>query len=538
MKNNKGITLTSLIIYIAVIFVVIAALMRVTTYFSSNMQDAADVSFETEFNKLNLYLLDETKTTGNGITNISEDGTQITFTNGNIYSYNEENKAVYLNGTKKICENIENCVFEELVADNGKNILELTIKINSIEKNVEYVLVSKDDNPYLLPNGYQEVEYIQSTGTQYIDTGIGPANVGQTVRIELDFQVTEYVNNTWICGTQELECGFSGGFYSHFTYSQTSDYLARTMATGSAKKTTTNKVMLFARDFNGTITEYRPAKVKIYSTSIYIDDELVRNFIPCYRKSDNVVGLYDLVNNVFYTNEGTGEFLKGENKDTIVGTSSDNQDFIDEEDYIFNIEGEIEDDTEEILLPSEYQQVEYIKSSGTQYINTEYLPDLNTNAKYKVAISSYATYGPHLLSSKNYYFPLLRGNKDILCKRGSGEFSSTSIVPEVDKIYEIEAFWDGKIIINGQEIGELTSTGTADTTPLYLGTYGGAPTTSTYILNGKIYYCKIYNGEELVRDMVPCYRISDSVVGMYDTVNDVFYTNAGTGTFEKGPNVN
>lgn len=44
---------------------------------------------------------------------------------------------------------------------------------------------------------------------------------------------------------------------------------------------------------------------------MYYDDVFVRNFIPCYRKSDNVIGLYDLVNDVFYTNNGTGIFLKG-----------------------------------------------------------------------------------------------------------------------------------------------------------------------------------------------------------------------------------
>ena len=35
---------------------------------------------------------------------------------------------------------------------------------------------------------------------------------------------------------------------------------------------------------------------------------LVRDFIPCYRKSDNVAWLYDLVNNIFYTNSGTWTF--------------------------------------------------------------------------------------------------------------------------------------------------------------------------------------------------------------------------------------
>jgi hypothetical protein len=40
---------------------------------------------------------------------------------------------------------------------------------------------------------------------------------------------------------------------------------------------------------------------------------LVRNFIPCYRKSDNVIGMYDVINDAFYTNSGTGTFIKGPN---------------------------------------------------------------------------------------------------------------------------------------------------------------------------------------------------------------------------------
>lgn len=161
--------------------------------------------------------------------------------------------------------------------------------------------------------GYQKVEYIESTGTQYIDTGIGSSSIGKNIRIELDFQLTEYINNTWICGTQELECGIFNGFHSHFIYSQTSDYLARTTAVGTKVKTSSYKIMLFARDWNGTTTEYRPAKVKIYSTKIYIDDKIVRDFIPYYRKSDGEIGMYDVVNNKFYTNLGTGSFIKGAN---------------------------------------------------------------------------------------------------------------------------------------------------------------------------------------------------------------------------------
>ena len=52
---------------------------------------------------------------------------------------------------------------------------------------------------------------------------------------------------------------------------------------------------------------------KIYSTKVYDDNILIRDLVPCYRKSDNVIGMFDLVNNVFYTNAGSGTFLKGNN---------------------------------------------------------------------------------------------------------------------------------------------------------------------------------------------------------------------------------
>ena len=43
--------------------------------------------------------------------------------------------------------------------------------------------------------------------------------------------------------------------------------------------------------------------------------------------------------------------------------------------------------------------------------------------------------------------------------------------------------------------------------------------------------------DNLLRDMIPCYRKSDNVIGMFDKVSQTFFTNAGTGTFTKGNNV-
>lgn len=172
MKNNKGITLVSLVIYIAIIMVVTAAVIRITTYFKNNMADVADVSFETEFQKINLYLLDEAKTTGNGIDEIIN-GTKIIFTNGNEYEYVALDKTIFLNDTIKICENVESCVFSQKTAENGKNVLEVTIKIGETTKTVEYVLNTEDVqgnevniDDYLI--GASKVSYYLKAG-DYVD---------------------------------------------------------------------------------------------------------------------------------------------------------------------------------------------------------------------------------------------------------------------------------------------------------------------------------------------------------------------------------
>lgn len=37
----------------------------------------------------------------------------------------------------------------------------------------------------------------------------------------------------------------------------------------------------------------------------------IAHFIPCYRKSDNVAGMYDIVRKQFFVNQGSGSFTVG-----------------------------------------------------------------------------------------------------------------------------------------------------------------------------------------------------------------------------------
>ena len=50
---------------------------------------------------------------------------------------------------------------------------------------------------------------------------------------------------------------------------------------------------------------------KVYNIKIKEDGVDDVNLIPCYRKSDTEIGMYDVINDIFYSNEGTGTFLKG-----------------------------------------------------------------------------------------------------------------------------------------------------------------------------------------------------------------------------------
>lgn len=280
------------------------------------------------------------------------------------------------------------------------------------------------------------------------------------------------------------------------------------------------------------------SSMRLYELKMWKDDELVRDFIPCYRKSDNVIGLYDLVNNEFYTNQGTGEFLKGENKDTIVGTSSGNQDFISEEDYIFDIAGGNEN--VEDLPPAAYQQVEYIENTGTQYIDTRFIPSNNTSIEMKVSnrtASNACLYCARGISgfTDNTYTAFLISRVlrvDYYNKQYENIITTTA---DTTYVYKQQK---NLVYLNGELKKTLEESEFSSEYNMFLMASHQGGTNISNIPTMKLYYCKIWDDETLVRDMVPCYRISDNVVGMYDKVNDVFYTNAGTGTFEKGPNVN
>lgn len=183
---------------------------------------------------------------------------------------------------------------------------------------------------------YQQLEYIESSGTQYIDTGF---IANQDTRIVVDFQPLEIVAS-FIFGARTSAAsrayalniggspiqllssfGSSGNKAIELldtTKRYTVDKDKRVVYLNGIKKatltantfTTQGNINIFACNQAGA-NGYLPSKMRLYSCQMYDNGTLIRDFIPCYRKSDKKTGLYDLVNSVFYENNGTGDFIKG-----------------------------------------------------------------------------------------------------------------------------------------------------------------------------------------------------------------------------------
>lgn len=198
----------------------------------------------------------------------------------------------------------------------------------------------------LLPNGYQRVEFIENSGTQYIDAGFIP---NESTSIDVVYQTDKTTGySQYITGSRvgdRIAYALSGGKnYSNWvvtlngdsglnfdsgTDTRTSNKFRSTfeMDNGNAtwtlkdltnnsivynKTTTIEKIEATANMFIFAFNSDNIHKgLKIYSYKAYQNGAIIRNFIPCYRKSDGGVGLYDIIGRRFYTNQGSGTFTKG-----------------------------------------------------------------------------------------------------------------------------------------------------------------------------------------------------------------------------------
>ena len=130
MKSEQGVTLTSLVIYIAVATVLISTMAVMSSHFFANIQLVKNQSdYVVEYNKFNMFFIQDVK--ANKAASII--GTTIVFEDGTKYEYKDE--SIYRND-KKIAKNIRTASFEPAtytVNNVTKNLIKVNLNIG-VEK--------------------------------------------------------------------------------------------------------------------------------------------------------------------------------------------------------------------------------------------------------------------------------------------------------------------------------------------------------------------------------------------------------------------
>ena len=200
--------------------------------------------------------------------------------------------------------------------------------------------------------GFTKLDYIESTGSQYIDCNL-QAPVNMKFEIDCMSTVNGYTDNPLIGISNNNNSGYRVEVYrngnnkwSMFVHGQSSGTTATVanatpnntrvtlvyeQSTGTQRTTVDGQTMTMSTDvsvrnytylfsYHGNSRYY--GKHRIYEAKIWTNGNLVRHYIPVMRNSDSAVGMFDIVNFAFYNNAGSGTFVYGSSAGILTFTSN------------------------------------------------------------------------------------------------------------------------------------------------------------------------------------------------------------------------
>ena len=363
------------------------------------------------------------------------------------------------------------------------------------------------------PAGYTLLDCIETTGTQYINTGVYGYSDGTYVRgqrWEFDISMKSGVSRRQLMGygpnggeywglqlNNKYGVGNPGSIgsgdirttivqdYSGGTAGGNTLWVDRASLGVGNNLTTSQQYQLFC--ISGDTTHYG-CYAKLYRCKCIQGTTLVRDYIPVRRKYDGAVGLYDLVQNKFYGNNGSGVFLARECE--------------------------------------AYMPIDYIESNGNQYIDT----GIAWNAANSYKMTTKVVYTTTSPANQIMGFTGNRG-----CGIGSDyttwwECSSHPFA--ANTTYDLEWGLDGPSGDNYRTINGATFSLSGGGPAKWVGnmclfaahlTSSQASFQPSYHCHCKMYEAKIYVNNKLVRDYIPVVSTASGRAGLYDKINHKFY---------------
>ena len=329
------------------------------------------------------------------------------------------------------------------------------------------------------------VEYIESTGTQWINTGF---KHNQNTRVVMDAQVTKQPTTTQTTSTALNNTNIS----SFFTVTNGSSYT-------------------WNRSNAGGGIGLVPANIGVHSTTATIT-------LTAKRAISGVK-----ISGAYYTESGYDKITLKVGSTTVLssvsGTSANAQRWSGS------------------LSSGQAITLTYVKDVSANASN-ESSTIFYITGNPITSTSTVATHGwlfdgriSSTSASKNLF--LLNGTTWNSDYAGSSNRTAITGVAITDRL-KVD-FNKNVITVNNftKTWTETAFQSTADLTLLACNTNG----TVANGVSAKLYSCKIYDNGTLIRDFYPCVRRADNVVGLWDRVNKTFYTNAGSGTFTAGAEI-
>ena len=375
----------------------------------------------------------------------------------------------------------------------------------------------------------EEVEYVESTGTQYFNTGIVPSS---TTRMVVDAAFMKHGSAQYMgwAASNPGEAFLFGANDGGRPYGivTPSDYLSPVLLTntylgvgvrhrwglssgaqsldGVVCKSGTigdtaksgNTLYLFARHHGwgaeGDAEKYDCCcNLRMYSCQIYEGDTLVKDYVP-FRNADGLFGLSNRVDGVFQT--ATGGMLYGP-----------------------------------VDIP-----VEYVEATGEQHLDIEYVPSEKTrliaDIQYTVVPASLAASGWHSQYSKEAFVFGVDGGYFKTCVNPTNVWQDSGVSADTKRrVFDIQS--------GSQKLG-IVENGETNFVQFATSTYSDPDHSAESIflfarhakwvtepipeVNGwcsmRIYGLRIYENGELVRDFVPCVR--NGRAGLKDVLSHSF----------------
>ncbi|MBQ7820539.1 MAG: hypothetical protein IJ341_12695 [Bacteroidales bacterium] len=418
----------------------------------------------------------------------------------------------------------------------------------TIEENTYYnqgtgkFLIPKDlewnypfiNNDYNLPAGFKKCVYLQSDGTQWIDTSVIPDNETglyfNALQLSygniIPFGVSEGGNAIYPprFSSKDLYYRWGGTNVKMMTWDKAGDLIFHSSlnlynskiakfnsedtdvetSITSQTGTYTNPIWLFSYNLNSSYSAtYGKWVGRVYRTQITQGTNLIHDYVPCL-DADGRPCMYDLIEQeALYNQSGGTEFT-------------------------YCVEHQ---------LPSDFIKLKYLESdSNLQYIKTDYVPTNNTGMyvdAYNTVAEDSAVMGMQNTTGDDRMWIGGVIKSTYGAKYGWGTITRPNGAGDVR--FEASLNWlnDKKSIITcpafAQKVNTLNDLTFTPNQDIYI--FGWNRQGSLLHWKGRIYRAKISEGSEIVRDFVPAYDTRKTRPCMYDLINNVAYYNDGTGEF-------